>query len=306
MPFVEIGSGSESQSGDDVIDEATRLLLSGQREQMNKLAVNADTDATTLTMKYELQGIAANAIVCIDTEAYRVWEVQTESRTATVEPGMNGSRSTTHTAGSLVYVNPRFPRYAAFKALNDELRSLSAPALGLFAVESYEFAYNAAQTDYDLVGSTNVIRVLDVKCSQPGPTKHWFRVDAWLHDRNADLTTFPSGNSVFIPSAIPGQTIRVLYAVPYLPLARTTDDLVTAAGIAVEAQDILAMGVLLRLGGVREIKRSFTEAQGDARRATEVPPNAVQNSFTGVRQLREQRIQQEANRLATLYPQRRR
>jgi hypothetical protein len=290
----------------DVIEETIRLLLSGQREPMNKLLTDVSSGATSLALKYELGAMQADSLLAIDTEIYRVWEINKDTRTVTVEPAMQGSTTTAHTAGSLVYVNPRITRFAAFKALNDEISSLSSPALGLFAVKTLEFTYEGAQTDYDITASTEILDVLDVRIEWPGPEQHWQALKDWRLRRKADTTDFASGNALFVPNGVPGRTVRVTYSAPYTRLTALTDDIESVGGIPPAAQDILAMGTLLRIGSVREIKRNFTEAQGDSRRAGEVPATAVGNSFSYLRQMRDNRIAQEAARLMREYPPRRR
>ena len=62
------------------------------------------------------------------------------------------------------------------------------------------------------------------------------------------------------------------------------------------------VGAQIRLMAGREVKRNFTESQGDTRRAEEVPAGAVGNSITNLLRLRRDRIQAEAARLARQYP----
>ena len=52
----------------------------------------------------------------------------------------------------------------------------------------------------------------------------------------------------------------------------------------------------------REIKRDFTESQGDTRRAGEVPAGAVAASSRNLQILRQQRITSEAAKLEAIYP----
>ena len=52
----------------------------------------------------------------------------------------------------------------------------------------------------------------------------------------------------------------------------------------------------------REIKRNFTESQGDTRRASEVPPGAILQSSRQLQVLRVQRIAAKAARLDAMYP----
>jgi hypothetical protein len=52
----------------------------------------------------------------------------------------------------------------------------------------------------------------------------------------------------------------------------------------------------------REIRRNFTEAQGDTRRAEEVPPGAVRDSISNILRLRRDRILAEKAKLTRQYP----
>ena len=67
-------------------------------------------------------------------------------------------------------------------------------------------------------------------------------------------------------------------------------------------EDILEMGVMVRLMSPREVKRNFIESQGDTRRSEEVQAGAIANSFTNIMRLRKERIVAEAARLARQYP----
>jgi hypothetical protein len=67
-------------------------------------------------------------------------------------------------------------------------------------------------------------------------------------------------------------------------------------------EDVLRMGVQLRAMVGREVKRNFTEAQGDTRRAAEVQPGAVQASWRGIAAIRQARIEAEQARLSQQYP----
>jgi hypothetical protein len=67
-------------------------------------------------------------------------------------------------------------------------------------------------------------------------------------------------------------------------------------------EDILEMGVMIRMLSVREVKRNFMEAQGDTRRADEVPPGAIRDSFNNILRLRRDRIIAEKAKLARQYP----
>ena len=81
-----------------------------------------------------------------------------------------------------------------------------------------------------------------------------------------------------------------------------TDSIQSVAYVPVNMEDILELGVMSRLLSMREVKRNFIESQGDTRRADEVPPGAMRDSFSNILRLRRDRIVAEAARLARQYP----
>ena len=67
-------------------------------------------------------------------------------------------------------------------------------------------------------------------------------------------------------------------------------------------EDILEMGVLVRMMAPREIKRTFIESQGDTRRPEEVPVGSSRDSITNILRLRRDRIIAESSRLKRQNP----
>ena len=63
------------------------------------------------------------------------------------------------------------------------------------------------------------------------------------------------------------------------------------------AYDLPPLGAAINLMAGREIKRNFTDDQGDVRRAVEVPAGAVAASANGLKQKRQLRINTEKARL---------
>jgi hypothetical protein len=75
-----------------------------------------------------------------------------------------------------------------------------------------------------------------------------------------------------------------------------------ATGIPSSAWDIPPIGAAISLMAGREIKRSFTESQGDSRRAAEVTAGTSTTSVRALIALRQQRITAEKQRLDGFYP----
>jgi hypothetical protein len=85
-------------------------------------------------------------------------------------------------------------------------------------------------------------------------------------------------------------------------LFSTEADTLASVGGTDTLDDLLVLGAQIRMIAPRELKRNFTESQGDTRRAEEVPAGAVINSMGGLMRLRRDRIQAEAARLNRQYP----
>lgn len=278
-------------------------LLSGHQEQRNTLSANYTAGSGALTFSGVMNGIVANTRLSISTNTFYV--VSVTGQTATVTAGESGSIDANATTGTVVRVNPMVTDHEIMMTLGDELSDLSAPDSGLFQMKTVSLTATTG-IGYDLTGVTDIIDVYDVRPQASGTESWWRQMGKFEYrlDRNADTALFPSGLSlqVFGTSAV-GLAIRVLYRSGFVVPTATTDDL-TTTGLPATAWDIPPIGAAMRLMAPREVKRNRTEAQSDTRRATEVPPGAVTNSYRGLALLRDQRIQAEAGRLLSQYPDR--
>lgn len=284
----------------DLIADTRRLLMGGQREAINKLAAPAISGATSLTFQNPPEGITGGVYLQVGLELFYVWSVS--GSTATVEPAQAGSVSDIHNTGDIVTVSPKFPDFAILKALNDSIRSLSSPALGMYRTPSVDLTY--ASGGYDLAGVTDLLDIVDIRAHRGGTTsRDWPLIDTWQLDRAVDPTDFPSGLALFLIDTFDvGSTIRVRYRAGFSPLVNISDDVETVTGLPVTALDIPPLGAAIRLVHPREIKRNFTEAQGDGRRSGEVGPGAVAGSVNALERDYYRRISEEASRLSALNP----
>jgi hypothetical protein len=81
---------------------------------------------------------------------------------------------------------------------------------------------------------------------------------------------------------------------------------VATTGLQSTAHDIPVLGAAYRLMMFRELKRSFTEAQGEPRRAAEVPVGSSLTALRGIQAFRQSRIDAERERLNKTYKHQRR
>jgi hypothetical protein len=146
-----------------LIDRVNSELLAGTVEERNKLAASTDASQTDIEMTYSLGSLRENTVFQIGTELFYVWEVNTTSKTATVERGHGGTTAATHTLGDIVTVNPRFPRQSVLNNLNAELTDLSSPMNGLFQMKTVDVTYNGSDRMVNLTGVTDIIDLYDVR-----------------------------------------------------------------------------------------------------------------------------------------------
>lgn len=283
-----------------LVNRTQRQLLSGVVEERNKLAGALTATATSVVFQYELAGIRAGSIIQVDSELMYVWEVNTGTKTATVERAFNGTIAAAHLTSAYVIINPRFPRHQIIEAINDELQDLSSPMHGLFRVKAVDINYNGSDRMVNFPVIEDVIDLTEVRIRYL--STDYLKVPKVALTRNLPTSDFGSGIALTINQTVrPGQ-LRVSYKTGFGRLVNESDDVQTIAGYPLSAEDILVMGAQIRLVSPREIKRNFTESQGEPRRSEEVTPGAVGSSITNLLRMRRDRITAEAAKLNRQYP----
>jgi len=283
-----------------VLNRASRQMLAGVVEERNKLAATVNSSATSIVVSYDLGGLRAGSVLEIDSELFYIWEANSASKTLTVERGYAGTTATSHSSGALITLNPRFPRAQMLDALNADIDDLSSTTNGLFRVVSVDLSYNGADRQINITSSGTILQLLDVRLrylADEHPVIHGVRLQTGL-----PTTDFASGNTLVLDEAVMAGTLRVRYKAPFTRASSESSDLTTDCFVPATCEDIVEMGIILRMMAGREIKRNFTESQGDTRRAEEVQAGSITNSIANVLRLRRERIIAEAGRLKAQYP----
>jgi hypothetical protein len=283
-----------------VLTRASRQLLSGTVEERNKLATTVTSSDTSIVLSYDLGGFREGSVIEIESELMYVWDAATATKTLTVERGYDGTTAVAHTAGVLATVNPRFPRQQMLDALNSDIDDLSSTVNGLFRVVAQDISYNGSDRQINLTSGTGIIDLIDVRLrylADDYPVIRKVRLQ-----RNLPTSDFPSGFAIVFDEPVMAGTLRVVTKREFTRASSESSDLQTACFVPQSCEDILEMGVLLRMMNGREIKRNFIESQGDTRRSDEVPAGATRDSLTNIQRLRRERIVAEAARLKQQYP----
>ena len=283
-----------------LLERVNRQLLSGTVEERNKLSASINASETSLVMTYELKGLREGTVFEIDSELFYVWQATAGTKTLVVERGYAGTTAATHSSGAIVTLNPRFPKAQMLEALNQDIDDLSSPVNGLFRIVATDITYNGSDRQINLTGATNVIDLIDVRLrylADDYPVLRGVRLQ-----RNLPTSDFPSGLALVFDEGTIAGSLRVRYKAPFTRAASTSSDIQSVCFVPESMEDILEMGVMVRMLQTREVKRNFIESQGDTRRSDEVPPGAIRDSFTNILRLRRDRIIAEKAKLARQVP----
>lgn len=283
----------------NLIDRVIQPLLAGTVEERNKIASSLNSSDTTITLTYDLGSLRTQTVFEIESELFYVWDANQTNKTLTVERGYGGTTAASHSNGSVLTASPKFPRKQVLDALNSELADLSSPMNGLYQMNTVDLSYNGSDRMVNLTGVTDVIDFYEARLRYLADDYPIIKNVRFLRDM--PTTDFASGYVLAFDDDVRSGTIRVLYKAPYTPFTSESSTVASAGG-GTELEDLLVLGAQIRMLAGREVKRNFIEAQGDTRRADEVPAGAMGNSMTGLMRLRRDRIQAEAARLARQYP----
>jgi hypothetical protein len=286
----------------NLIDATRAHLLAWSNDEANLLDDALNNSATSFDLAYALGGAQAGALLAVDLELMRVWAADNATKTVTVQRGYLGTTKATHADDSIVEVAPRFPAFSIFSAINDELRAYSSPSVGLYRTASVEVTYNPARSGYDLLAPGMIGDPLAVEGVGilPGDRDS---IRRWRIIRDADTGDFASGVALYLYEGImPGKDIRVTYRKGFDPLAALADDVLSVAGLPTSAHDIPPLGAAARLLAGREARRVEVDSQPQPRAGSEVPPGANTSVSRQFFALRQQRLVEEAGRLAAQWP----
>jgi hypothetical protein len=283
----------------DLIEETLSDLRSGGREIYNEILSAAEADGTTWSFVRDITLIQQNAVLNVGLEEAMVWSTDATAKTAEVKRGWGGTTAAALEGGELVTVNPRFSNARCLRAINRELTALSGE---LFQVKTVELESSSVAQTYNLL-APGLLDVYQVFHDQVGPENIWPELHGWQLRRNQEADEFAAGIALrFNHYVDPGRQIRVVYKAAFDPLVDLDDDVTAVSGLPASAMDIIPLGAQMRLMGVREAKRAFTEAQPDTRRAQEVPPGSATRSYSVLAQIRKERVAEERTKLLRQYP----
>lgn len=288
----------------DAVVNATKSKLDGAvgRDKINILNTSIDASTTTVVTTYTpIPDAAVGSVIEIDYEQMMVMAVSGSN--LTVLRGWNNTTAVSHTSGTFIAVEPRFPRQIVFNEVAQELRALPR---SIYQVVTTTLSFPANVNQIDLAGATGeVFRILSAeRKSFDGTGYPSFSLVTRLV-RNQDTSEYPSGYSVqvdqgrFYKKAV---DVRITYAKTLAHnTLTTTTDLQSTVGLPLSAEDILTFGAASRLMYDKEALRLDFTRQGQSRNAAEVPTETYARQAQRWRMEADRRISEESRRLLDLY-----
>ena len=283
-----------------VVDRTLRQLMSGTVEERNKTVGALTATTTSISFQYDLNGMRAGGVIQIDNELMYVWEVFSGAKTVEVERAWNGTTAAAHASGSVAIVDPKFPRAQVLEAINAEIDDLSSPMNGLYQIKSLELNYNGTWNMINLPTTDKIIDLVSVTVRYIATD--YPKITRCRLIRDLPNDDFSAGYAIRFDEQVRAGRMIVVYKAPFTNVTTEAQNLQNIAGFPTTAEDILMMGAQIRLVSPREVKRNFTESQGDTRRSEEVPTGSVSSSINNIIRMRRDRITAEAARLARQYP----
>ena len=286
----------------DLIDEV-RTNLQGYTLRQDRITylTNAITSSQT-QVQVGSQSNLAKGIVEIDDELMWVDSFDKATNTLNVIPGFGrGYQNTTaapHAQYAQVTLAPTFPRVFIKKAINDTINSVYPK---LWAVASTTFTFNASQVTYPL--PDDAIEVLFASWQTTGSSREWLPVNRWRLDTMANAATFNTGKTINIYENIqPGRTVQVWYTAEPNTLDASTDDFADVSGLPQTTEDVIVLGASYKLLSYLDAGRiNLSSAEADLA-DTKIPSTAGAGASRYIFALYQQRLQEEALKLADKFP----
>lgn len=287
----------------DQIVTKTKNKVTGAigRDKINVLATTITSSSTSVVLTYT-PGPEIFSGVIIEIGYEQMMVVSNSTTTLTVIRGWNGTTAISAQAGTIVYIEPRFPRQAIMDEVLNEYRALPQT---IFTTSNVVLTFPSNTNRVDLTGASGstVYRILHAdRANFDGASYPGYKPTLQLI-RNANTTDFPSGYAVAIEGGLAygeAATVRVVYA---KALSTTTGNNVDlqANGLPITAEDILVFGAASRLLYDKEALRLDFTRQGQSRAAEEIPPEVQGRQAQRWRLEADRRISEEAMRLVGIW-----
>jgi len=288
----------------EMVDEV-RANLQGYALRQDRISYVTNAGGITATSSSITIGSASNlakGVVEIDDELLWIDTFDKATNTLTVAPGFGrgyqGTTAAPHAQYAQVTLSPTFPRTNIKKAINDTIRSYYPK---LWSVSFTTFTFNASQITYALPDDAET--VLFMSWQTTGSSQEWLPINRWRLDEMANAATFNSNKTVSIYENVqPGRTVQVWYTEEANTLDANSDDYADVTGLPESSYDVTVLGASYKLLSFLDAGRiNLSSAEADLNDSKN-PYNSGASASRYIFALYQQRLQEEALKLADKYP----
>jgi hypothetical protein len=267
---------------------------------MGTLTSAIGEDDTTLIVDFGDQPGAArpNGIIEIGNELMVATRYFAQNGTLQLAPWGRGHRGTTpssHQAGAMVTVRPRFPRKRVAEAVNETIRAASPP---LYAPRDLAPIETGAFVGLGYALPEDTLRVLRVDATDP-----WGEYLAERRVlRNWTVRTVAGQQLLEVARDEIFQTVQVTIAANPAPLVADDDDFAAVTGLPESCWDVVMYGALSKLVMGVELARQQVISPEAMARADKVPVQSGIAISRYYQALYQQRLAAEQDRLNQQFP----
>lgn len=213
--------------------------------------------------------------------------------------GWRGTTATTHAANELVRNNPRFPRIAIKRAINDAIKALHprVPVL-----KTVELTTLGGRTTYDI--PADALNVVAVSVQSVGPSQSWTRAKHWTFDATGGNNS-TTKKTLDVRDTVPGRKVQVVYQAEPAELVNAADDFAATTGLFDWLRSLVILGACVRLSSYADGGRAMvTSAEqqllnGRGTAGTYTVGQNLSKYFFG---LYDQQLREAEARIQDMYP----
>lgn len=249
-------------------------------------------------------------ILEVDEELMWVDSFDRVANTAVISPYGRGYLNTTpatHAAETKVSISPTFPKYVVKKAINDTIYAIGS---SIYAVETYNFTFNAAVSTYALANK-DIRNILSITWQSIGPSKEWVPIRRYDFDPSANPEAFgyttgtDTVQTITLGEApIAGRTVKVMYATKPHPFTSNTDVYTTTTGLPESTKDVVILGAAYRLLAYLDPARAAQVSPQADETDSKRPYGASQTATKQLYALYNQRLKEEIDAQQNNFPPR--
>jgi hypothetical protein len=271
----------------DLVARIQRDLRGSTREGFDILATEIGTGDSSATTTFAVPSIAEQALIAIDEEILLVTACSGTS--ISIIRGVFNTNVTAHAAGAVIEAEPAFFPSAIGDAIVEEIRSWP---IELHRERSATVAFGAVD---EAVSWT--------------PTGFRYPLEAFFTEASGDHAVNVA-QDVVVNSSIVRRTDRfgvsgdlaLTYAADFTLASVGFTTTLADVGLPASCYDIVVYGVLWRLLAPRDIQVLDRTAQPQPRAAEDTQAGRTVSVAATYKQLRDQRIAEEATRLRNAHP----